>query len=295
MGMITRTIKRCTCHSRTASRFHAFSTAFPVRSRLSDTASTRKYSQNVKNASCNAGNHRPKKSSKPSHALRIGYRSPTLNDLALAKRFFDESQTYHAGSLSPANVPFDTTIPQVAFAGRTNAGKSALLKALIPTMETIRPSKKPGFTRKVYFYGVGNRPGRELVMSDLPGYGYGSTTEQGCLILEYLRSAANLKMVYILLDSRVLEMPSDKQVVELLSTYGIAWQLVSTKFDRARVGNPQPLLDLLMRFSKASRKGAMGASDRYYKDEVIVTSSKTMAGIDELKWSIMRNCGLVSE
>ncbi|KAK9366352.1 P-loop containing nucleoside triphosphate hydrolase protein [Lipomyces kononenkoae] len=173
--------------------------------------------------------------------------------------------------------------------------KSALLKALIPEVETIRPSKKPGFTRKVHFYGVGNATGRELVMADLPGYGYGSTTEQGNLILEYLRTAANLKMVYILMDSRVLEMPSDRQVIELLSAYGIPVQFVATKFDRARSGNPQPVLDLLMRFSKASRKGAMGASDKYYKDEVIVTSTKTMAGIDELKWSIMRNCGLASE
>ncbi|KAK9311053.1 hypothetical protein V1524DRAFT_412102, partial [Lipomyces starkeyi] len=116
------------------------------------------------------------------------------------------------------------------------------------------PSKKPGFTRKIYFYGVGSKPGRELILSDRPGYGYGSTTEQGDVILEYLRTAANLKMVYILMDSRVLEMPR-----------------------------------------QASRKGVMGASEQYYKDEIIVTSDKTMIGVNELKWSIMRHCGLVSE
>ncbi|KAK9432138.1 P-loop containing nucleoside triphosphate hydrolase protein [Lipomyces doorenjongii] len=184
---------------------------------------------------------------------------------------------------------------QVAFAGRTNAGKSSLLKALIPEMKLIKPSKKPGFTRKIYCYGIGSKPGRELIMSDLPGYGYGSTTEQGDVILEYLRTAASLKMVYILMDSRVLEMPSDKQVIALLDTYGIPWQIIGTKFDRAKSGDPAHVLDMLMRFSKASRKGAMGASETFYKDEIIVTSDKTMVGINELKWSIMRHSGLVSE
>ncbi|KAK9490316.1 P-loop containing nucleoside triphosphate hydrolase protein [Lipomyces doorenjongii] len=184
---------------------------------------------------------------------------------------------------------------QVAFAGRTNAGKSSLLKALIPEMKLIKPSKKPGFTRKIYCYGIGNKPGRELIMSDLPGYGYGSTTEQGDVILEYLRTAASLKMVYILMDSRVLEMPSDKQVIALLDNYGIPWQIIGTKIDRAKSGDPAHVLDMLMRFSKASRKGAMGASETFYKDEIIVTSDKTMVGINELKWSIMRHSGLVSE
>ncbi|KAK9254644.1 P-loop containing nucleoside triphosphate hydrolase protein [Lipomyces tetrasporus] len=249
----------------------------------------------TRNGNNNVGHDGRQKKENPKYALRVGHRPPSLNDLALAKRFFDKSPTYHAGSASANDEVLETMIPQVAFAGRTNAGKSSLLKALIPEMKIIKPSKKPGFTRKIYFYGVGNKLGRELVLSDLPGYGYGSTTDQGNVILEYIRTAANLKMVYILMDCRVLEMPSDKQVIELLDTYGIPWQIIGTKFDRVTSRDPAPVLDILMRFSKMSRKGAMGASELYYKDEIIVTSDKSMAGISELKWSIMRNCGLVSE
>ncbi|KAK9386090.1 P-loop containing nucleoside triphosphate hydrolase protein [Lipomyces mesembrius] len=294
--MIRLTIKRFTCHCCSASALFrcpvpAISISFPASLTFSTTAAwTLKNSTKINSGSNNnAGHRRPQKKDKQRYALRIGYRPPSLNDLAIAKRFFDESLTYEH------DAAFDTTIPQVAFAGRTNAGKSSLLKALIPEMKIIKPSKKPGFTRKIYFYGVGSKPGRELIMSDLPGYGYGSTTKQGEVILEYLRTAANLKMVYILMDSRVLEMPSDKQVIALLDTYGIPWQIIGTKFDRAKSGDPAHVLDLLMRFSKASRKGAMGASEKFYKDEIIVTSDKTMVGINELKWSIMRHSGLVSE
>ncbi|KAK9353546.1 P-loop containing nucleoside triphosphate hydrolase protein [Lipomyces doorenjongii] len=300
--MIRRTIRRSTYHCCSASALvrcpvPAISISFPASLIFSTTAGWKlKYSTKINSGSNNnAGHPRPLKKDKQRYALRIGYRSPTLNDLALAKRFFDESLTYHAGSPPLHDAAFDTTIPQVAFAGRTNAGKSSLLKALIPEMKLIKPSKKPGFTRKIYCYGIGSKPGRELIMSDLPGYGYGSTTEQGDVILEYLRTAASLKMVYILMDSRVLEMPSDKQVIALLDTYGIPWQIIGTKFDRAKSGDPAHVLDMLMRFSKASRKGAMGASETFYKDEIIVTSDKTMVGINELKWSIMRHSGLVSE
>ncbi|ODQ71922.1 hypothetical protein LIPSTDRAFT_105518 [Lipomyces starkeyi NRRL Y-11557] len=118
--MIRRTIKRSTYHCCSASALFrcpvpAISISFPASLAFSTTAAWRlKNSTKIKSDSNNnAGHRRLQKKDQQKYALRIGYRSPALNDLAFAKRFFQESQTYHAASSSLHDAAFDTTIPQV--------------------------------------------------------------------------------------------------------------------------------------------------------------------------------------
>ena len=128
-------------------------------------------------------------------------------------------------------------LPEVAFAGRSNVGKSSLINALTGRKALARASNTPGRTRQLNFFDLAGR----LTLVDMPGYGYAQAAKeikedwQG-LMFEFLRGRPTLRRVVLLLDSRIELKASDLAVMDLLDRAAVTYQLVLTKADGVRSG-----------------------------------------------------------
>jgi GTP-binding protein len=168
---------------------------------------------------------------------------------------------------------------EIAFAGRSNAGKSSLLNALTSRKALARVSHQPGRTRQLNFFQAEAAP---IVLVDMPGYGYAEAPKaikrdwQG-LMLDYLRGRPNLARVLLLLDARVELKTADKTVLELLDQSAVAYQLVLTKADSVK---PAALA------RKQEATVALAAEHPAALAQVLTTSSHTGAGMEELRASI---------
>jgi GTP-binding protein len=168
--------------------------------------------------------------------------------------------------------------PEVAFAGRSNVGKSSLLNALTGRHALARVSQEPGRTRQLNFFDLGGR----LTLVDMPGYGYARAGKavkadwQG-LMFDYLRGRATLRRVMLLLDARIELKDADGAVMELLDRAAVTFQLVLTKVDEVRPGALN---------GKLEAAGALAREHPAAHPHVAVTSSKTGEGIEALRAEI---------
>lgn len=149
-----------------------------------------------------------------------------------ASWFFRQHCTFLSGTVESAGFP-DSDLPEIAFWGRSNVGKSSLINALLGRGNVARTSKTPGRTQQLNFF----RLGTQLIIVDLPGYGYAQASKENIkrwenLIDEYLQIRPNLKRLYLLIDSRRGLMPIDLEVMTYLNRMGIAYQAVLTKTDK---------------------------------------------------------------
>jgi len=136
-----------------------------------------------------------------------------------------------AGAADEAAIPA-AVLPEIAFAGRSNVGKSSLINALTGQSALARVSRAPGRTRQINFFDLGGR----LTLADLPGYGYAAAPKQTIarwtrLIERYLRGRANLMRVLLLLDGRFGIKETDEPVMRLLDEAAVSYQAVLTKAD----------------------------------------------------------------
>ena len=158
----------------------------------------------------------------------------TEEDAALVEAgrllFASECRFVHASQrLDQLPVP---SLPEIAFAGRSNVGKSSLLNALTGRRALARVSHEPGRTRQLDFFDLGGR----LILVDMPGYGYaraGKAVKQDWqgLMFDYLRGRTTLRRVMLLLDARIELKAADGEVMELLDRAAVTFQLVLTKAD----------------------------------------------------------------
>ncbi len=168
--------------------------------------------------------------------------------------------------------------PEVAFAGRSNVGKSSLLNALTGRRALARVSAEPGRTRQLNFFDLGGR----LTLVDMPGYGYARAGKavkrdwQG-LMFDYLRGRATLRRVMLLLDARIEVKEADLAAMELLDRAAVTFQLVLTKADGVK---PVALK------RKLEEARALARRHPAAHPAVVVTSSTTGEGIDELRAAI---------
>jgi GTP-binding protein len=167
---------------------------------------------------------------------------------------------------------------EVAFAGRSNVGKSSLLNALTGRRALARVSGEPGRTRQLNFFDLGGR----LTLVDMPGYGYaraGKAVKQDWqgLMFDYLRGRATLRRVLLLLDARIEVKDADRAVMELLDRAAVTFQVVLTKADGVKPAALARKLDEARTLARAHPAA---------HPEVVVTSSETDEGIAELRAAI---------
>ena len=170
-------------------------------------------------------------------------------------------------------------LPEVAFAGRSNVGKSSLINALVGQKHLARASNEPGRTREVNFFVLEDR----LRLVDLPGYGWarasrGETNKFQNLARAYLRGRPNLKRVYLLIDSRHGLKSVDKEALDALDLSAVSYQIVLTKADKL---NPAEVAKVVEATAKAivRRPAAF--------PRVLATSSEKGAGLPELRAEIL--------
>lgn len=165
--------------------------------------------------------------------------------------------------------------PEVAFAGRSNVGKSSLVNALTGRRGLARASNTPGRTRQLNFFDLGGR----LTLVDMPGYGYAQAERrvkedwQG-LMFEFLRGRPTLRRVVLLLDARIELKDSDTAVMDLLDRAAVTYQLVLTKADAVK---PPALQSKLESVQALARKHPAAFP------HVAITSSDTGLGIEALR------------
>ncbi|HLF58379.1 MAG TPA: ribosome biogenesis GTP-binding protein YihA/YsxC [Alphaproteobacteria bacterium] len=190
------------------------------------------------------------------------------------RRLFAQDCRFVTGALSLDAIP-EGTLPEVAFAGRSNVGKSSLLNALTGRRTLARVSRTPGRTRQLNFFSLGER----LMLADLPGYGYAEAGKREVaawnrLIDAYLKGRAPLRRVCLLIDARLGPTARDRQVMDRLDTAAVSYQIVLTKADKIKEGALERLRARLAQELK-TRPAA--------HPEIMVTSAWAGRGIAELR------------
>jgi GTP-binding protein len=166
-------------------------------------------------------------------------------------------------------------LPEVAFAGRSNVGKSSLINALTGRNALARTSSTPGRTKQLNFFDLGGR----LCLVDMPGYGYAQAAKEVKedwqeLMFTYLRGRTTLRRVILLLDARIEVKESDLAVMGLLDRAAVIYEVVLTKADSVK---PNALRAKIAEVAKLARKHAAALT------EVRTTSSESGFGIPELR------------
>jgi GTP-binding protein len=170
-------------------------------------------------------------------------------------------------------------VPEIAFLGRSNVGKSSVINSLIGT-KLARTSNTPGRTRSINFYEVrrAGQPRPEMLFADLPGYGYAKVSrtiseDWARFVDPYLHQRSSLALCLVLADSNIPPQESDGQLLEFLTTKGRPHLIVATKCDRLSGNQLQHAIHAL--------------SQAYGGAPIIAFSAKTGAGKDEL-WQQIR-------
>jgi len=198
-------------------------------------------------------------------------------ELARVTRLFAGPCEFVAGAATADAIP-ELPLPEIAFVGRSNAGKSSLINALTGRNSLARVSQSPGRTRQINFFRLGD----VLTLVDLPGYSYAQVSKALAaqwqrLIFDYLRGRPNLKRVILLIDARRGIMDVDNEAMTLLDKAAVSYLVVLTKTDE---------------LSPAERDAVRTKTGFALKDhvaaypDVLATSSLTKDGLDLLRCHI---------
>ena len=190
------------------------------------------------------------------------------------RKLFARPCIFTAGATTIAQLP-PMNLPEIAFAGRSNVGKSSLLNALTGQKALARTSQTPGRTRQLNFFELGGR----ISLVDLPGYGYAKASKTDIrawtgLTLAFLKGRATLRRVMLLIDSRRGIGDADREIMKIFDDAAISWAVVLTKLDKLK---PKEAAEV----EKRSREEAARHVAAW--PGVFATSSEKGSGIPELR------------
>ena len=199
---------------------------------------------------------------------------------ALARKIFSGPVDFLKSAPALRFLP-DPEAAEVAFAGRSNVGKSSLINKLVNRAALARTSNTPGRTQELNFFDVG----RPLVFRivDMPGYGFAKAPRDVVkkwrfLVNDYLRGRPVLKRAFVLVDSRHGLKDVDRDLMKMLDEAAVSYQLVLTKADKIKASE---LAEVEARTTAEARTHVAAHPD------VIVTSSETGLGIDRLRAAVL--------
>lgn len=199
-------------------------------------------------------------------------------ELEFGRWLFAQDCRFMAGAVNAEAMPA-VSLPEIAFAGRSNVGKSSLINALTGRKTLARVSITPGRTRQLNFFLLGER----LMLVDLPGYGYASASKSDikawtALTRSYLKGQPNLSRVLLLIDSRHGLKQADRQMMTMLDEAAVNYQLVLTKSDKVK---PTEFAVTREAVEREARTHPAAHPD------VIATSSETGEGIAALRTAVL--------
>jgi GTP-binding protein len=203
----------------------------------------------------------------------------TPGEIEAGRKLFAGNWQFFWAAGSLASLPPAQGL-EIAFAGRSNVGKSSLINALTGRKALARTSHTPGRTQELIFFTAG----AGLTIVDMPGYGYAAAAKTKVaawtgLIHAFLRGRANLARVYLLVDSRHGLKPIDATVLDTLSHAAVSHEIVLTKADQVKRAELETCID--------ATRSALSKRPAAFPD-VLVTSARTGEGIPTLRAAIAR-------
>ncbi|MGZ5804481.1 MAG: ribosome biogenesis GTP-binding protein YihA/YsxC [Xanthobacteraceae bacterium] len=203
----------------------------------------------------------------------------TAAEIETGRKLFAAEWQFAAAAGSPVSLP-DMQGVEIAFAGRSNVGKSSLINALVGQNALARTSHTPGRTQELIFFWAG----RHLRLVDMPGYGYAQAPKEKvaawtALIHDFLRGRANLARVYVLIDARHGLKDVDLAIFDMLDESAVSYAVVLTKADRVKPGALKATIE--------QTTAAIGGRPAAFPD-VLATSSENGAGLPHLRAAIGR-------
>ncbi|WP_374472464.1 ribosome biogenesis GTP-binding protein YihA/YsxC [Phenylobacterium sp.] len=204
--------------------------------------------------------------------------------LEAARKLFAGEARFMMGAVNMAGLP-DSDLPEVAFAGRSNVGKSSLINAVTGRGHLARASNEPGRTREVNFFVIGDE---KLRLVDLPGYGFaraskGEVKKFQNLGRDYLRGRPNLKRAFLLIDSRHGLKPVDEEAMAAFDLAAVSYQIILTKADKISAKDVAAVT--------ARTLAQIGKRPAAFP-RVLATSSEKGTGIPELRAEIVQACSV---
>ena len=203
--------------------------------------------------------------------------------LEAARKLFARDIRFLMGAAAITGLP-DVDLPEVAFAGRSNVGKSSLINAVAGRKELARASNAPGRTREVNFFVVDER----LRLVDLPGYGFAKVSRDVARKFQnlgraYLRGRPNLKRAYLLIDARHGLKPVDDEALDAFDQAAVSYQVVLTKADKLKPAAVAKVAEATLK-AVSKRPAAF--------PRVLATSAETGQGVGDLRAEIAAACGV---
>jgi GTP-binding protein len=203
----------------------------------------------------------------------------TRSEIETGRKLFDGDWQFVAAAGSQVSLP-PMRGTEIAFAGRSNVGKSSLINALTGRKSLARTSRTPGRTQELIFFNGG----ADLNVVDMPGYGYAAAAKSKiaawtALIDAYLRGRANLARIYVLVDARHGLKPADDPTFDALGQAAVSYQIVLTKSDAVKPAELEGRI-VEVETALAKRPGAFPG--------VLTTSAHAGTGMEELRAAIAR-------
>ena len=201
--------------------------------------------------------------------------------LETGRLLFTQECDFVMGVRTEADLP-KAELPEVAFAGRSNVGKSSLLNALTNRRTLARTSNTPGRTREVNFFRLGGSGERRLMLVDLPGYGYARAGKEEIarwnkLIEDYLRGRSNVRRVCLLIDARRGIGEPDRKVMQLLDQAAVVYQVILTKVDKEK--------SAALAKVRAAAEAELKDHGAAYPD-ILATSAAKKLGLEEVRATV---------
>ncbi|MBR1648648.1 MAG: YihA family ribosome biogenesis GTP-binding protein [Alphaproteobacteria bacterium] len=204
----------------------------------------------------------------------------TREEIETGRKLFQKGVEYVLSVADLTQLPPHHELDEIAFAGRSNVGKSSLINALAEKKKLARVSRVPGRTQQLNFYKLWDK----LYMVDMPGYGFAQAPESTVrhwqiMVHNYLRGRPNLKRVFLLVDARTGVKKLDKEMMAMMDKAAVNYQLVLTKAER------MPTVEL----AKQINNIAMTLSEHPAAHvDIIATSAEAGYGLEELRAEIAR-------